>query len=358
MGDTLKKVHPGDKLRIPAATFNTLIDVARDHLANRQNATRQPGIVLPPPGVILTIRNDSGSDRDRFEVLGLDEPVCPPEDNTADMSRGPVMSCIYPVDPDHLGAFVVLLEPIADGAVGRAMVQGAVYVQVDMDDMTAERADITDGECGYLTATAGGSARILWHEGDEPGTLWCVVLLASGAGGSTDDSSGSFTAHYSMSQYFTEWPEETPAFWSLGGSLNSFIQIALDVRKCQYDLPTGNHPGCTLAKANQGFAGNCLASWAGDDDTWFDLGYTAHDESGDPIGEGVEAIADFNIQARVTTVGELELRTVNNGAQLSCVIAGAVWRKSHPEAPGTIEFGAGGCHDDATWGDGVWEPET
>jgi hypothetical protein len=42
---------------------------------------------------------------------------------------------------------------------------------------------------------------------------------------------------------------------------------------------------------------------------------------------------------------------------LSCVIAGAVWRKSYPEAPGTIEFGAGGCHDDATWGDGVWEPE-
>ena len=225
MGDALKKVQPGDPLRIPAATFNTLIDVARDHLANRQNATRQPGMALPPPGVILAIRNDSGSDRDRFEVLGLDEPVFPPEDNTADMSRGPVMSCVYPVDPDHLGAFVVLLEPIASGAVGRAMVQGAVYVQVQIDDLDkADWADITDGECGHLTATAGGSARILWHEGSEPGTLWCVVLLGSGAGaGSTDDSSGSFTAHYSMSQYFTEWPEETPAFWSLGGSLNSFI---------------------------------------------------------------------------------------------------------------------------------------
>jgi hypothetical protein len=362
VGDTLKKVQPGDPLRIPASTFNTLIDVARDHLANRQNATRQPVLALPPPGVILTIRNDSGSDCGRFEVLGLDEPVFPPEDNTADFSRGPVMSCVYPVDPDHLGAFVVLLEPIAAGAVGRAMVQGAVYVQVQIDDLDkADWADITDGEPGYLTATDSGSARILWYDGEEVGTLWCVCLLGAGggSGGSTDDSSGSFTAHYSMSRYFTEWPEETPAFWSLGGSLNSFIQIALDVRKCQYDLPTGNHPGCTLAKANQGFAGNCLASWAGDDDTWFDLGYTAHDATGDLIGEGVEAIPYFHIQARVTTAGSLELRTVNDGdSMLSCVIAGAVWRKSHPEAPGTIEFGAGGCHDDTTWGDGVWEPES
>jgi len=37
MGDPLKKVHPGDPLRISAATFNTLIDVARDYQADKQN---------------------------------------------------------------------------------------------------------------------------------------------------------------------------------------------------------------------------------------------------------------------------------------------------------------------------------
>jgi hypothetical protein len=159
MGDTLKKVQPGDPLRIPAATFNTLIDVARDHLAHQQNSACHPALALPPPGVILTVRNDSSSDRDRFDVLGLDAPVFPPEDNTADFSRGPIMSGVYPVDPDHRGAFVVTLEPIASGAIGRATVQGAVYVQVDIADADVDGwADIEDGETGNLKACLYGSA--------------------------------------------------------------------------------------------------------------------------------------------------------------------------------------------------------
>jgi hypothetical protein len=180
MGDTLKKVQPGDPLRIPAATFNTLIDVARAHLERKQNVGGQSQAASPPPGVILTIRNDSGSDRDRFEVLGLDEPVFPPEDNTADMSRGPVMSGVYPVDPDHLGAFVVLLEPIASGAVGRAMIQGAVPVQVDFADTAPNTwADISDGVAANLKAMATGSARILWRTGEpgDTGVEWCICEL-------------------------------------------------------------------------------------------------------------------------------------------------------------------------------------
>ena len=184
MGDSLKKVHPGDPLRIPAATFNTLIDVARAHLARKQNVGGQSQAASPPPGVILTIRNDSGSDRDRFEVLGLDEPVFPPEDNTADMSRGPVMSCIYPVDPDHRGAFVVLLEPITSGALGRAIVQGLVPVQVDFGDVDNHtRADISAGVAANLKAMATGSARILWRTGDpgDTGVEWCICDLTGGS---------------------------------------------------------------------------------------------------------------------------------------------------------------------------------
>lgn len=183
MGDTLKKVHPGDPLRIPAVTFNTLIDVARDHQANRQNATRQPGAVLPPPGVILTIRNDSGADRNRFEVLGLDDPVFPPEDNTADFSRGPIMSAVIPYDPTHLAAFAVLLEPISDGAVGRAIVQGAAYVQVKIADAdVATWADIADGQTGHLVAGTTGSAKIVWRASSGTGTVWCVCLLGASIG--------------------------------------------------------------------------------------------------------------------------------------------------------------------------------
>lgn len=357
MGDDLRKVKPGDPIDIPADTFNTFIDVARDFKSRRHDAAQAGHVPGQPPGVILTVRNDSGADADRFEVLGLDEPVFPPEDKNADFSRGVVMSCVTPADPDHLGAFVILLEPIADGAVGRALVQGPVYVQVQIDDAdVADWADIDDGETSSLLAASSGAAKILWYDSaSAPGTVWAVVLLGGGAAAAVTADDGSFCAHYSMSAYYEAWPEEV-TFWSLAGCLNSIVQIAVDVRKCQYDLPSGNHPGNTEARTNNGFAGNCIASWEGDDDVWFELSYTAHDEAGDPIGSGQEAITDFHVQARVKTDGTLELRTVNDGAYLSCVIAGAVWRKSHPAAPGTIEFGAGGCHDDTTWGDGVWEP--
>ena len=113
----------------------------------------------------------------------------------------------------------------------------------------------------------------------------------------------------------------------------------------------------TEARINGGFTGNGIATWLGDDSEWIELEYTAHDKDGVIIATGVEAITDFHIHARVTTAGLLELRTTNDSLTLSCVISGAVWRKTYPAAPGTIEFGAGGCHDDSEWGDGVWEPE-
>ncbi len=37
MSDSLKKVKRGDPLRIPAAAYNRLMDVARDHQADKQN---------------------------------------------------------------------------------------------------------------------------------------------------------------------------------------------------------------------------------------------------------------------------------------------------------------------------------
>lgn len=50
MGDPLKKVHPGDHLRIPAATYNRRMGVALDHLAYKRNAAArrigQPGPAL------------------------------------------------------------------------------------------------------------------------------------------------------------------------------------------------------------------------------------------------------------------------------------------------------------------------
>jgi len=175
----------------------------------------------------------------------------------------------------------------------------------------------------------------------------------------------SFCAHYAG------YDETTGAFYSVPGCLNSFIQIALDVRLCSDNGLAGDHPGNTQTQLSGGSSGsswgNTIATWSGSPDgQWIDLAYFARDADGSVIGHGVEAIDDVFIQARVTGGGVLELRLVNNTTDISgvlCVIAGAVWVTPYGSAPGTIEFGNGDFHEtvdipegDSVWGDGVWEP--
>ena len=80
MGDAMKKVKPGDPLILPAATYNAFVDAARDRQERQRSATndrlpdwRQTGIVL--------VRNDSGADRERFDVLSVSGPVITPTNN-------------------------------------------------------------------------------------------------------------------------------------------------------------------------------------------------------------------------------------------------------------------------------------
>ena len=89
-----------------------------------------------------------------------------------------------PSDPDHLGSFVVLLEPIKSGKIGRAMIQGAVYVQVKIETSDVDEwADIDDGETGQLKATKDGSARIIYRRSGGTNGDWCVCLLGTGKSG-------------------------------------------------------------------------------------------------------------------------------------------------------------------------------
>jgi len=196
--------------------------------------------------------------------------------------------------------------------------------------------------------------------------------LAGLAGG---ESVFAFTAHYAGSI------ETTAAFVSYTGFLHSLIDIGLDLRLCTTNGDVGGegqHPGYQKTLRSGALVGtawgNCIATWGGDDDEWFDLSYTAIDGDGTDLGHGKSAIADFNIQARVTTAGVLEIRIDNGLADgfyfNGSVIEGFVRRIACPTPPGTsevpiIEFGNGHDHEDldmeeipegVEWGDGIWYP--
>ncbi|HUS48333.1 MAG TPA: hypothetical protein VM098_09440 [Phycisphaerae bacterium] len=176
-GDTLNKVQPGDPLKIPAATFNSMIDAAAAHRARAHDVRQLPQPAVPHNTVLL-VQNSSGADRDRGEVLGIDGVVISPTDNQDEFEQRFALDGATPT-ADHAGRFVVLAEPIPTGELGRAYVAGACPVRIDVQDEAHLYADVTDGDASKLTSGAFGSALILWAESGT-GTKWAVVQLGGG----------------------------------------------------------------------------------------------------------------------------------------------------------------------------------
>lgn len=179
MGDHLKKVSKGDKLRIPAAAYNAFIDTARDFQARQRGISSTPQASTRSSGIVL-VRNDSGEDLSRYTVLGIDSPIIDPEDNLDGFKNRVAVVGVTPSEDDHVGKFVVLLEPLKSGAVGMAYGAGICPVKVDVpdDEVKYPYADIVDGQTAHLEAKHHGAAAILWREGGT-GVQWALVRLGS-----------------------------------------------------------------------------------------------------------------------------------------------------------------------------------
>jgi len=176
MTDQFKKVRPGDRLEIPARTFNAFIDAARDLQQRRHDRRSRAEPCFPHTGIVL-VANHSGQDRSRFDVLGLEGPIVSPEDNLVEFERRPTFRGVRP-STAHRGRFVVLLEPLDAGRIGRAVVAGVSVVRLRVDDPLDGCCEIEPRQCHHLRSCLDGSAQILWkqHSG---GTCWAIVRLGN-----------------------------------------------------------------------------------------------------------------------------------------------------------------------------------
>jgi len=163
MPDSLRKVRRGDPLEIPAETFNTFIDAARDFQNRTQNRQSTNTQELRQTGTLL-VKNGSGQDRQRFEVLAIDRPIFLPSDSLWSFQDQVAVIGVVPDEDKHVGRFVVLLEPLRDGMIGRAVVSGVTPVRLNVLNEAHEWADIEDGETDSLKTDTAGSAFILWKE--------------------------------------------------------------------------------------------------------------------------------------------------------------------------------------------------
>jgi len=189
----VNRVRTGQRLDIPAGDWNAAMDAAAD-LRTRQMAFRAGSDPAWLQSGVVRVRNDSGADRSAFDVLGVSGVIVEPADNLAEFQRrGRVcLTGVVPAKADHVGKFVVLIEPLADGAIGKAVAAGVVQCQVDVQSEGDQYAEVADGS--YTLASGdGGTARILSVQSGT-GVKWAVVRIgnatAGESGGSGDSASG------------------------------------------------------------------------------------------------------------------------------------------------------------------------
>jgi len=187
---TLRKVLAGEQFVAPAATWNAFIDAAQDYKDRTADIGRQATSAGFRSSGIIIVKNESGSARRQFDVLGLGEPIFLPSSGSssggstggADQSFRNMVTFrgLMPSEDEHVGKFVVLIEPLAANAVGRACVSGVCQVRVNVTDEDHEFAEMADGKADVLESGDTGSAKILWKE-DGTGQKWAVVHLGAAA---------------------------------------------------------------------------------------------------------------------------------------------------------------------------------
>ena len=165
--------------KFSAGAWNSLMLMAEEYFAGEPGVDSPGDVRVPlPPGVIW-IKNDSGDDCPTFSVLGVDDMLVNPNQDLDQFRFDPTFVGVSPADPDHVGRFAILLEAIADGDIGRAVISGAVAVQVDVQSQDDQFAEIVDDDTTMLESGGGGSAQILWKPSGT-GKLWCHVRVGGG----------------------------------------------------------------------------------------------------------------------------------------------------------------------------------
>jgi len=257
MTEPLKTVSPGRPLAIPASTWNAFVEIARAHRAAKAGMSGGAQVEPQPTAAgIVLVRNDSGSGQSQFAVLGVDAPIILPADNEREFRRCVALSCVTPQTGVHDGRFVILLEPLASGAIGRAAAAGVTPVRLAVtDEDDAALAEVTDASSAHLTAGAAGSATVLWRAGGT-GEQWALVRFGGDTGvtGVTDDGTNVATGRVPIGS--SDGSITVTVTDGLNGTVDVTVAAPAGTDHGGLDgLGDDDHPQYVLADGSRAFAG-------------------------------------------------------------------------------------------------------
>ncbi|GIW89557.1 MAG: hypothetical protein KatS3mg108_3881 [Isosphaeraceae bacterium] len=177
-GDPLKKVQAGERLEIPAEAWNAFLDAVRWVRQQQHSRDQEAGAEFRQTGIVK-VRNQSGADRERFDILGVADPIIQPADNAQEFKNRVALEGVVPT-MEHRGRFLILLEPLKAGAIGRGIIAGVTLARLLVTSQLYEFAQVIPGNTHALENVPAGSARVLWIESSGSSERWAVVRLDDG----------------------------------------------------------------------------------------------------------------------------------------------------------------------------------
>lgn len=183
--DPFRKVSRGDRRAPSAAMHNATVDAVREWLRSRprNQVSGVPASKPPLDGAVL-VRNDDSIVLSQWYTPRVSGVVVGPE-NEHEFATQPCLnvvrhtSFVSGVASDDVGA--VLLQPLAAGAIGWAVMSGVTPALVSVSSTSHRWADIEQSLGGGLllaTLAVRGQAEIVWKPSGT-GQLLCIVRMGA-----------------------------------------------------------------------------------------------------------------------------------------------------------------------------------
>ena len=171
--------------QISARAWNRAQDAADKVLGQGADGVADGPSAGPPAYTGILAQNSTTGTVNRWGVLSVAGVVFTPSGATGNATQQfqdqPVLSGGLPTGG---AAFVVAVEPIAAGKIGRVAVAGVVQAKVNVVSESDTFATAKDGDLTQLTSSSSGEATILWKESGTGSGKWALVRFgAAGAAG-------------------------------------------------------------------------------------------------------------------------------------------------------------------------------
>ena len=178
------RIEPGPlRGQISARAWNRAQDAADIVLGQSANGAADGPSAGPPAYTGILAQNSTTGVVNRWGVLSVAGVVFTPSGATGNATQQfqdqPVLSGGLPTGGS---AFVVAVEPIAAGKIGRVAVAGVVQAKVNITDAGHGFATAKDGDLSQLSSAASGEVQILWKESGTGASKWAIVRFGGAAG--------------------------------------------------------------------------------------------------------------------------------------------------------------------------------